>query len=465
VLNPIQEIRMSEQDTGQVAGSDLAAPARLIACYTLLSALVLSSLCASCNQRAEASGNPSPLKQGSPSASTTAPLGPAGTGLRPFSVRVTDEQLADLRRRVNGTRWPDRETVPDQSQGVQLAKLQELVRYWGSGYDWRKVESKLNALPQFVTTIDGEEIHFIHVRSRHAGALPLLITHGWPGSILELVKAIPPLTDPPAFGGRAEEAFDVIVPSIPGYGFSSRPQGTGWGPDRIGRAWAVLMDRLGYKRYVTQGGDWGSVVADVMAKQKPPGLLGIHVNMPATVPPDVAKALNDGTPPPAGLSDKEKAAFAALDEFYRKNCGYASMMVTRPQTVGYGLSDSPVGLAAWMYDKFAQWTYSNGDPERSLTKDEMLDDITLYWLTNSAVSSARLYWENNANNFNAVDISLPAAVTVFPGEIYRAPRTWVEQSYHKLIYFNEVDKGGHFAAWEQPELFASELRAAFKTLR
>jgi len=438
---------------------------RLMSLMAVSGATVLSLFPAGCNQRAEASGRPSALELPA-SARAPAPSSEAGSAaLRPFAVHIPDEQLTDLRRRVNATRWPDRETVTDQSQGVQLAKLQELVRYWGSSYDWRKVESKLNALPQFLTSIDGEEIHYIHVRSRHAGALPLLITHGWPGSILEMVKVIAPLSDPTAFGGRAEDAFDVVVPSMPGYGFSSRPQSAGWGPERIGRAWAVLMGRLGYQRYVTQGGDWGSVVADVMAKQRPPGLLGIHVNMPATVPPNVAKALNDGAPAPAGLDAKEKAAFAALDDFYRKNCGYSAMMVTRPQTVGYGLSDSPVGLAAWMYDKFAQWTDSGGEPERSLTKDEMLDDITLYWLTNSAVSSARLYWENNANNFNAVDISLPAAVTVFPGEIYRAPRSWVERSYHSLIYFNEVDRGGHFAAWEQPELFASELRAAFKSLR
>ncbi len=360
--------------------------------------------------------------------------------------------------------------VNDQSQGVQLAKLQGLVHYWGTDYDWRKVEAKLNALPQFVTKIDGLDIHFVHVRSRHPNALPLLITHGWPGSILELTKAIGPLADPTAHGGRAEDAFDVVIPSMPGYGFLERPQGTGWGPDRIARAWAVLMQRLGYKHYVSQGGDWGSVVADVMARQAPPGLLGIHVNMPATVPADLAKAINNGDPAPAGLSPKEKAAFDSLSTFFTKNAGHGAMMVTRPQTVGYGLSDSPAGLAAWMYDKFAQWTYSGGEPERSLTKDEMLHDIMLYWLTNSAISSARLYWENNNDNFSAAaqktaDISIPVAVTVFPGEIYRAPKSWTEQSYHQLIYFNEVDKGGHFAAWEQPELFATELRAAFRSLR
>jgi pimeloyl-ACP methyl ester carboxylesterase len=389
----------------------------------------------------------------------------AGSAIRPFHVKFPESDLVDLRRRITATRWPPRETVPDQSQGVQLSKLQGLVRYWGSHYDWRKIEARLNALPMFVTEIDGLDIQFIHVRSRHPNALPLIITHGWPGSILELIKVIGPLTDPTAHGGQVEDAFDLVLPSMPGYGFSGKPTGTGWGPDRIARAWAVLMQRLGYQRYVAQGGDWGSVISDVMARQAPPGLLGIHVNMPATVPPDVAKALNDGDPAPAGLTDKEKAAFDKLGAFYKLNCGYAAMMVTRPQTVGYGLSDSPAGLAAWMYDKFAQWTYSGGEPERSLTKDEMLDDITLYWLTNSAISSAQLYWENNANNFNAVDISLPAAVTVFPGEIYQAPRSWAERAYHKLIYFNEVDKGGHFAAWEQPDLFSAELRAAFKSLR
>jgi pimeloyl-ACP methyl ester carboxylesterase len=403
------------------------------------------------------------------SASSLFPAQPAaaaeGSAIRPFHVKVPEKDLADLRKRVVATRWPAKETVTDQSQGVQLAKLKALVQYWGTDYDWRKVEKKLNALPMFVTEIDGLDIQFIHVRSRQPNALPLIITHGWPGSILELLKAIGPLTDPTAHGGSAADAFDVVIPSMPGYGFSGQPKEPGWNADRIGVAWHELMGRLGYQRYVAQGGDWGSVVCDKMGRQAPAGLLGIHVNMPATVPPDVAKALNDGDPAPAGLSEKEKAAFDALDNFYRKNGAYGAMMTTRPQTVGYGLTDSPAGLAAWMYDKFAQWTYSGGDPERSLTKDEMLDDITLYWLTNSAISSAQLYWENNANNFNAVDISIPAAITVFPGEIYRAPRSWAERSYHKLIYFNEVDKGGHFAAWEQPELFTQELRAAFRSLR
>ena len=385
--------------------------------------------------------------------------------IRPFRINAPEEQLRDLRRRVVATRWPERETVNDRSQGAQLAKIQELVRYWGTDYDWRKAEAKLNALPQFVTEIDGLDIQFVHVRSRHPDAMPLIMTHGWPGSVFELVKVIEPLSDPTAHGGRADDAFDLVLPSMPGYGFSGKPKGTGWDPNHIARAWAELMNRLGYEHYVSQGGDWGSVVADKMASQKPAGLVGIHVNMPATVPPDVAKALNNGDPAPAGLSDVEKAAFASLNNLYTKGGGYAAMMVTRPQTLGYGLSDSPAGLAAFFYDKFADWTDSGGQPEKALTQDEMLDDITLYWLTNTAASSAQLYWENNANNFNAVDIAIPAAITVFPGEIYRAPRSWAERSYHNLIYFHEVGKGGHFAAWEQPELFAEELRAAFRSLR
>ncbi|WP_218510779.1 epoxide hydrolase family protein [Variovorax sp. dw_308] len=385
--------------------------------------------------------------------------------IRPFRIQVPEAVLADLRRRVRATRWPDRETVTDLSQGVPLQRLQPLVQYWGTGYDWRKAEKKLNALPQFVTEIDGLDIQFVHVRSRHPNAMPLVMTHGWPGSIMELLKVIGPLTDPTAHGGRAEDAFDLVLPSMPGYGFSGKPRGTGWNADRIATAWDVLMKRLGYKRYVSQGGDWGSVVADKMALQAPEGLLGIHVNMPATVPPDVAKALNNGEPAPAGLSAKEKAAFDAMNHLYRKGGGYAALMVTRPQTLGYALEDSPAGLAAFFYDKFTEWSYSGGDADKAFSRDEMLDDITLYWVTKTATSSAQLCWENNANNFNAVSISLPAAITVFPGEIYRAPRSWAEKSYHNLVYFNEVDKGGHFAAWEQPELFSAEVRAAFRPLR
>lgn len=392
-------------------------------------------------------------------------LAAESTAIRPFTVNVPQADLDNLRQRVLATRWPAKETVGDQSQGVQLAKLKELVQYWGTDYDWRKVEKQLNALSMFVTKIDGLDIQFIHVRSKHPNALPVIITHGWPGSVLELIKVIGPLTDPTAYGGSAEDAFDVVIPSMPGYGFSEQPKEPGWNADRIGLAWDVLMKRLGYKNYVSQGGDWGSVVSDKMARQAPEGLLGIHVNMPATVPAEAARAMTAGDPAPAGLTDGEKAAYNSLSTFFAKNGAYGAMMTTRPQTVGYGLSDSPAGLAAWMYDKFNQWTYSGGDAEKSLTKDEMLDDITLYWLTNSAISSAQLYWENNANNFNAVDISIPAAITVFPGEIYRAPKSWAEKSYHKLIYFNEVDKGGHFAAWEEPQLFSEELRKAFRSLR
>lgn len=411
--------------------------------------------------------------QGAPVASVDAVSATASVendSIRPFRINIPEEAVADLRRRVVATRWPEKETVSDESQGVQLARFQELVRYWGTGYNWRKVEAQLNALPMYVTTIDGLDIQFIHVKSRHANALPLLMTHGWPGSILEMKDTIGPLTDPTAHGGQASDAFDVIIPSMPGYGFSGKPQSTGWNPDRIGAAWDVLVKRLGYKRYVSVGGDWGSVIADAMARQAPKGLLGIHVNMPATVPAAAAKAMKAGDPAPAGLSSEEKAAYDSLSNFFQKNGAYGAMMGTRPQTVGYSLTDSPVGLAAWMYDKFAQWTFSGGDPEKSLTKDEMLDDISLYWLTNSAVSSAQLYWENNNNNFNAVEqktaeIKLPVAVTIFPGEIYRAPRTWTESAYSNLIYFNQVDKGGHFASWEEPQLYAEELRAAFKQLR
>jgi pimeloyl-ACP methyl ester carboxylesterase len=384
--------------------------------------------------------------------------------IRPFHVRIPEEQLADLHRRIRATRWPDKETVGDRSQGTQLANLQELVRYWGSGYDWRKAEARLNALPQFMTTIEGLDIHFIHVRSRHTNALPVIITHGWPGSVLEQLKVIEPLTDPTAHGGRAEDAFDVVIPSIPGYGFSGKPTGTGWDPDHIARAWAELMKRIGYTRYVAQGGDWGAPISGAMAHQAPAGLLGIHINLPATIPPDVATVLAAGGPAPAGLSENERTAFDSLDTFTKKNRAYSVMMNTRPQMIGYALTDSPVGLAAFMYD------YNNGEPERLLTRDEMLDDITLYWLTNTAASSARLYWENRGNILSAVaqktaEISLPVAITVFPEEIYRAPETWARGAYRNLIYFHEVDKGGHFAAWEQPELFSAELRAAFRSLR
>jgi pimeloyl-ACP methyl ester carboxylesterase len=396
----------------------------------------------------------------------------ADSAIRPFRVHVPQAEIVDLRLRVAATRWPDKETVADQSQGVQLATMKELVRYWGTEYDWRKAEAKLNALPQFVMNIDGLDIHFIHVRSKNSNALPLIVTHGWPGSVIEQLKIVGPLTDPTAYGGQPEDAFDLVIPSIPGYGFSSKPTGTGWNADRIARAWAELMQRLGYTRYVAQGGDWGSPISSAMARQAPAGLLGIHINLPATIPPDVAAVLASGGSTPTGLSKKERAAFDSLDTFNKKDRAYAAIMGTRPQTVGYGLTDSPIGLAAWMlgHPGFAPWTSSSSDSEKSPTKDEVLDDITLYWLTNSAVSSARLYWENKNSILNAVaqkteEISLPVAITVFPGEIYRAPQTWAQRAYRNLIYFHEADKGGHFAAWEQPQLFSEEIRAAFRSLR
>ena len=361
----------------------------------------------------------------------------------------------------------------DQSQGIQLAKLRPLVEYWGSDYDWRKVEARVNALPQFTTRIDGIDIYFIHVRSKHPNALPVIITHGWPGSVFEQLKIIDPLTNPTAHGGQPEDAFDVIIPSMPGYGFSGKPTDTGWGPDRTAKLWAELMKRLGYTRYVAQGGDWGSPVSSAMARQAPEGLLGIHINLPAIVPPEIAAVLAVGGPAPEGLTEKERETFDALAAAGKMgNRSYATMMGTRPQTIGYAITDSPAGLAAWMlgHPGFSRWTYSNDDPEKSV--DEVLDDVTLYWLTNSATSSGRLYWEYGGGRSPALsagemtsEIALPVAITVFPFENYRAPETWARRAYRNLIYFHEVDKGGHFAAWEQPELFSAELRAAFKSLR
>jgi pimeloyl-ACP methyl ester carboxylesterase len=398
----------------------------------------------------------------------------ADNAIRPFRAHVPEADIADLRRRLAATRWPDRETVNDQSQGVQLAKLQPLVRYWQKDYDWRKAEAKLNAWPQFITNIDGVDIHFIHVRSRHPNALPLLVTHGWPGSIFEFLKVIGPLTDPTAWGGRPEDAFDLVIPSIPGYGFSGKPTGTGWDPDRIGRAWGTLMQRLGYARYVAQGGDWGAPISSALARQAPAGLLGIHLNLPATLPPEVTAVLPTGGPAPAGLSEKERAVFDALVTYGKKgNSAYFTMLTGRPQTVGYGLTDSPAFLAAWMlvHPGFANWAFG-ADPTQSLTKDDVLDDFTLYWLTNSGTSAGRLYWENGARGSvigsvgqKTAEISLPVAITVFPEDVYRPPESWARRAYRNLIYFNEVDKGGHFAAWEQPRIFSEELRAAFKSLR
>ena len=393
--------------------------------------------------------------------------------VRPFRIDVPKEDLVELRRRIAATQWPERETVADESQGVPLATIQELARYWATDYDWRKCEAKLNALPQFMTEIDGLDIHFIHVRSEHEDALPLNVTHGWPGSIIEQLKIIGPLTDPTAHGGSAEDAFDVVIPSMPGYGFSGKPTSTGWGPERIARAWAELMKRLGYTRYVAQGGDWGAFVVDQMGLQAPAGLLAIHTNMAATVPADVDKALQAGDPPPSGLSADESRAYEQLERTF-KQVEYAKYMAARPQTL-YGIADSPVGLAAWLLDH----NDADGQPAAAvtsalnrttsatgeLTREEILDNITLYWLTNTGVSASRLYWEYRGGFFNAKGVSIPVAMTVFPGEQYQAPRSWAEKAYPNLIYFNEVDKGGHFAAWEQPQLFSEEVRAAFRSLR
>ena len=397
----------------------------------------------------------------------------AADTIRPFTVNIPQAELDELRRRIAATRWPDKETVADQSQGIQLAKLKPLVEYWGKDYDWRKTETRLNALPQFITEIDGVEIHFIHVRAKHPNALPMIITHGWPGSVFEMVKSIGPLTDPTAHGGGAEDAFDVVIPSMPGFGFSGKPVETGWGTDRIARAWAELMKRLGYTRYVAQGGDWGSPVSQAMARLAPAGLLGIHVNLPAVVPPEIGAILATGGPAPADLTKEERAAFDALTAGAKMGSrSYAAMMGSRPQTIGYGITDSPVGLAAWMlgHPGFSHWTYDESDPEKS--PDEVLDDITLYWLTNTATSAGRIYWEYGGGKsviFSAVEktseIKLPVAVTVFPKESYQAPETWARRAYPNLSYFHVVEKGGHFAAWEQPLLYAEELRAAFRPLR
>src|SRR5215203_3723188 len=395
------------------------------------------------------------------------------SAVRPFHIDFPEEDLADLRRRIAATQWPEKEPVADQSQGVQLATLQELARYWATDYDWRKCEEKLNALPQFMTEIDGLDIHFIHVRSKHENALPLIVTHGWPGSIIEQLKIIDPLVNPTAHGGSATDAFHVVIPSMPGYGFSGKPTSTGWGPERMARAWAELMKRLGYTHYVAQGGDWGSPISHSMARQAPEGLLGVHVNLPGAVPPEVAAVVPVGGPAPAGLSEKEREVFDTLVAYAKRgNAAYVAMMTARPQNIGYGVADSPAGLAAWLlgHPGFAKWTYG-ADPQQSPTTDDVLDNITLYWLTNTGASAARIYWENAGRGVTSAaaqktaEISLPVAVTVFPDEVYRVPETWARRAYPNLIYFNEVGKGGHFAAWEQPELFSAELRAAFRSLR
>ena len=397
----------------------------------------------------------------------------SATEVRPFHVEISDDALEELRRRIVATNWPEKETVADESQGVPLAMIQELARHWATEYDWRTCEATLNTLPQFITEIDGLDIHFIHVRSQHDDALPLIVNHGWPGSIIEQLKIIGPLTDPTAHGGSPADAFHVVIPSMPGYGFSGKPTSTGWGPERMGRAWAELMQRLGYDEYVAQGGDWGAFVVDWMGVQEVDGLLAIHTSMPGTVPADVDQATLAGEPPPSGLPDDERRAWEHLLTTY-KQVDYARIMGSRPQTL-YAIADSPVGLAAWLLD------HGDGDGQPAgglvsginrtasdtgeLTRDEFLDNVTLYWLTNTGVSASRLYWEYKGGFFNTKGVSIPVAVSVFPGEQYQAPRSWAERAYPNLIYFNEVDKGGHFAAWEQPELFSGELRAAFRPLR
>jgi len=388
--------------------------------------------------------------------------------IRPFRVNVPEAELAELRQRINATRWPERETVNDASQGVPLATMRKLAHYWATQYDWRKVEARLNALPNFITEIDGLDIHFIHVRSKHEDALPVIVTHGWPGSIIEQLKIVDPLTNPTAHGGSASEAFHLVIPSMPGYGFSGKPTTTGWGPERIARAWATLMERLGYQRYAAQGGDWGALIVDMMGVQAPKGLIGIHTNMAGAIPAELNAAAFAGAEPPAGLDEEEKRSFEHVSFFYKHGLGYALEMGNRPQTL-YGIEDSPVGLAAWIIDHDI-WTYRqiarvfDGGTE-GFTRADILDNITLYWLTKTGVSSSRLYWENKLPFFVPLGQTVPVVVSSFPEELYQVPKSWAAKAYPKLIYYNKLDKGGHFAAWEQPGLFVPELRAAFKTLR
>jgi pimeloyl-ACP methyl ester carboxylesterase len=392
----------------------------------------------------------------------------ADNAIRPFHVNVPEAELTELRRRINATKWPERETVTDQSQGVQLATIQALARYWGTEYDWRKVEARLNALPQFMTEIDGLDIHFIHLRSKHEDALPLIVTHGWPGSVIEQLKIVDPLTNPTAHGASASDAFHLVIPSMPGYGFSGKPTATGWDPDRIARAWVVLMKRLGYTQFVAQGGDWGALITDQMGVQAAPELLAIHTNMPGAVPNDINGAAFTGAPAPSGLAADEQHAFDRLAFFYKHGLGYAIEMANRPQTL-YGLADSPVGLAAWILDhdeaSEALMARVFAGQSEGLTRDDILDNITLYWLTNTGISSGRLYWENKLAFFAPKNVAIPVAVSVFPDEIYAAPRSWVEKAYPKLIHYNRLPKGCHFAAWEQPQFFSEEVRAGFRPVR
>ena len=399
------------------------------------------------------------------------------SAIRPFQINVPDAELAELRRRIQNTKWPERETVSDESQGVPLATMQALARYWSTEYDWRRCEATLNSLPQFMTEIDGLDIHFIQVRSKHEDALPLIVTHGWPGSVVEQLKIIGPLTNPTAYGASASDAFHLVIPSLPGFGYSSKPTVNGWGLERTARAWVVLMKRLGYTQFVSQGGDLGAGICTSMARLAPPELLGIHTNFPGAIPPEIARALQSGDPPPAGLLADERHAYEQLADLFAKKRAYAQMMGARPQTL-YALTDSPIGLAAWLFDHpdgYGQPAAAitsavlgqtmNGHSSGDLTRDDVLDDFSLYWFTNSAVSAARFYWELHLNLYAAANVSISAAVSVFPGENYQAPRSWVEAAYHKLIYYNQVDKGGHYAAWEQPQLFSQEIRAAFRSLR
>ncbi|VVD75308.1 epoxide hydrolase family protein [Pandoraea anhela] len=435
-------------------------PARLLA----VPAAVLSiGLFMSAGAHAAQTAGPAPVASVAP-ASTQA----VDTSIRPFHFRASDQSLKDLRQRIAATKWPDRELVSDGTQGVQLATMKQLAQYWANDYDWRRVEAKLNALPQFVTTIDGVDIHFIHVRSKHKNALPVIVTHGWPGSVIEQLKIIDPLTNPTAHGGRADDAFDVVIPSLPGYGFSGKPTELGWDPAHIARAWTELMRRLGYAQYVAQGGDWGDAVTEQMAVQAPPALLAIHTNMPGAVPDEIQKSLDAHQPAPAELSADEKRAYAQLDFFYSHGLAYAQEMTARPQTL-YGIEDSPIGLAAWMLDHDAR-SYEliarvfDGKRE-GLSRDDVLDNITLYWLTNTAVSSARLYWENKLAFFAPKGIKIPVAVSAFPDELYQAPERWARQAFPNLIYYSRPAKGGHFAAWEQPETLSQDLRQAFRSVR